>query len=115
MRNRIKIIEFPVFSNFIVHVEVTEELEKAVGKYPSIADMSNETDNEQMDAITGYDGGKVCFIFIRPDGSVGTRAHEGFHGVENMMNAFGVKLEGETPAYHIGYVVDHIFKLFRKR
>ena len=114
MRNRIDIIEFPVFSDFIIHVEVTNDLGKTAEKYPSIADIAGEID-DRTDAVTLYANGKVCFIFLQPDASAGTVAHEAFHAVENMMSYFDMDLGGETSAYHIGYIVNRAFKLLRKK
>ena len=114
MKNRIEILEFPVFSNFTVHVEITQDIEKTIRKYPDIADMAGEDDRDS-DAVTVYGGGKMCFVFLNHDASVGTMAHEAFHVVENMMKLVGVKLKGEAPAYHIGYITERIFKLLRKR
>lgn len=107
-------IEFPVFSDFIIHFEVARDFKKAIKKYPSIEDMSTEEDNE-ADALTIYDGGQVCFIFVRPNVSTGTLAHESFHAVEHLLKRHGVKVEDETAAYHLGYVVDNAFRFLRKR
>jgi hypothetical protein len=114
MKNRIDLIEFPVFSDFIVHVEVTKDIQKATQKYPSVACSVDEIDNN-TDAVTLYANGKVCYIFLQPDASAGTVAHEAFHAVENMMSYFDMGLGGETSAYHIGYIVNRAFKLLRKR
>jgi hypothetical protein len=103
-----------VFSDFTVHVEVTEDIEKSIKKYPDIADMADESDSGS-DAITVYAGGKVCFVFLNPDASIGTAAHEAFHVVESLMKLVGIKLKGETPAYHIGYITERIVKCLRKR
>jgi hypothetical protein len=114
MKNRIDIVEFPVFSDFTVHIEVTNDLGKTAESYPEIADIANEI-NENTDAVTMYAQGKVCYIFLQPDASAGTVAHEAFHAVENMMNYFEMELSGETSAYHLGYIVNRAFKLLRKR
>jgi hypothetical protein len=115
MRNRIERIEFPVFSNFIVHAEVTEDIEKTMKKYPKIAEMSSVAADPLMDALTAYDGEKICYVFFHSDADVGTISHEAVHAVENMFECFNVDFKGETPAYHIGYIVKRIFNFMRKR
>jgi len=114
VKARFTTVEFPVFSDFIVHVEIARNFEKAVKKYPSIADLSQKED-EEADALTVYDGGQICFIFLKSNVSVGTIAHEAFHAVEHMMKRFDVKLKGETPAYHLGYLVNQIFRFVRNK
>jgi hypothetical protein len=114
VKNRIELIKFPVFSDFTVHVEITDDIEKSIKKYSDIADLADDSDSE-ADAITIYAGGKVCFVFLNPDASIGTAAHEAFHVVESMMKLVGIKLKGETPAYHIGYITERICKYLRKR
>lgn len=114
MKSRYTTIEFPVFSDFIIHFEVARDFKKAIKKYPGIADMSTEDDND-ADALTIYDGGQICFVFARPNASVGTLAHEAFHSVEHLLQRFGVKVEGEMAAYHLGYVVDKMFRFLRRK
>lgn len=114
MKNRIEIITFPVFSNFVIHVEVTKDIEKTIRKYPTIADMAHGSDND-ADAITVYNGGKYCYIFFHPDATFGTVAHESFHAVESLMKLVGIKMKGETPAYHIGYITERVVAFLRKK
>jgi hypothetical protein len=112
--SRYTTIEFPVFSDFIIHVEVAKNIEKAIGKYPSIADFSEE-DTGESDGVAVYDGGQVCFIFLKPNVSVGTIAHESWHAIEHMMERFNVRPEGEVIAYHLGYLVDKVFRFLRRK
>jgi hypothetical protein len=114
MKNRIDRIMFSVFSDFIVHVEITSDIQKSIKKYPHIADLAEKADADS-DGVTVYDEGQICYIFLKHDAAIGTIAHEAFHAVENMLKHFGVDFEGETPAYHIGYLVNRAFKFLRKR
>lgn len=114
MKNRYMTVEFPVFADFIIHIEVARDFKKAIKQYPGIEDMSTKEDND-ADALTIYDGGQMCFIFVRPNVSTGTLAHEAFHAVEHLLGRFGVKVEGETAAYHLGYVMDKAFRFLRKK
>lgn len=114
MRARFTTIEFPVFFNYIVHVEVTSDLKKSMLKYPPTKDILMEDDCK--DAITVH----VCdasfsFIFLHYTASVGTIAHESWHAVKHMLEYMGVELDSETVAYHLGYMVDKIFKFVRGR
>ena len=111
--SRFTTVEFPVFSDFTVHIEMSSDFEKSIIKYPSISDMVDKFD-EQADPLTIYDGGQVCFIFLRPNVSAGTIAHEAWHAVRNMFDCMGVE-DNETVAYHLGYLVDKIFKFVRRR
>jgi hypothetical protein len=113
-KNRVETIIFSVFSDFTVHIEVTKDIAKAIRQYPSIADMADKTDGE-ADGITLYNGNQLCFVFLSAGAPIGTLAHEAFHVVESMMTRYGIELEGETPAYHIGYLTERMFKFMRKR
>jgi hypothetical protein len=112
MKSKFTTVEFPVFSDFIVHIEITSDIVKSIKKYPGVADLAEEADNE-ADAVTVYDNGQICFIFLHHNVTVGTIAHEAFHVIEHMMKRFGVDLEGEAVAYHLGYLVDKIFRFIR--
>jgi hypothetical protein len=113
MRSKITTVEFPVFCHYIVHVEITSDIAKAVLKYPP-------TRKVEMDDFTG---GLVVhnvdepfsFLFLPYNASVGTIAHESWHVVKRMMNFTGVELDSETCAYHIGFLVDKIFRFVRGR
>src|SRR5579859_6803696 len=105
---RIITIEFPVFSDFIFHVEISKDFDKTIKKYPSIAHLSGDNDN--CDAVTLHSGGLVVFIFFHPNPSVGNIAHESWHALRHMFNTVGVELDSETVAYHLGFTVNSIFK-----
>ena len=111
MKSRFTIVEFPVFSDFIIHAEVTSDIHRSMEKYPGIVHLIDEV-NEDADGTTVTDD-QICFIFLKSNVSTGTIAHEAFHAIEYMMDRFGVELTGETVAYHLGYLVDRIFKLIR--
>jgi hypothetical protein len=114
MKSRFTTVEFPVFSDFTIHIEVASDFEKAVKKYPSIADVAGPEDH-LADALTIYDGGHVCFIFLKSNTSAGTVAHEAWHAIRHMMQRMGVELDNEGVAYHLSYLVDEIFKFLKRR
>ena len=70
-------------------------------------------DNEHCDAMTLHNDGPVIFVFLKSSASVGTIAHESWHAVRHMLGTLGVDLDSETVAYHLGYLVDKIFRFMR--
>ena len=114
MRPRFTTVEFPVFAGFIVHIEITKDIQKAIKKYPGIASIAGPEDDE-TDGTTVYDGGQVCFIFLKPNVSAGTIAHEAWHATRYMLKRVGAKLDSEVVAYHLGYIVDKSYQFLRGR
>lgn len=113
MRSRHTIIEFPVFSDYRVHVEVSSDIKKSMQKYPEIKHIDMD-DNTNAIAVH-EDDGNFSFIFFPYDVSVGTIAHESWHVIRNMMKFVGIELDSETVAYHLGYMVNHIVKFIKGR
>jgi hypothetical protein len=109
---RITTVEFPVFSDIIVHVELTNDFDKTLSKYPCIEHMTGN--NEDCEAMTVYGhSGCVIFMFLKPNVSVGTIAHESWHAIRAMFESIGVEIENETVAYHLGYLVNKVFRFVR--
>jgi hypothetical protein len=108
---RITTIEFPVFSDFIIHVETSNDFDKTLRKYPCIEHMQGN--NENCDAMTCHGCGPVIFIFLKPNASVGTIAHESWHAIRAMFKTLDIDLDSETVAYHLGYLVNQIFRFMR--
>lgn len=50
------------------------------------------------------------FIFFTEESTIGTISHEIFHALWQMFKYYGCKLENETFAYHLGYMLDDILK-----
>jgi hypothetical protein len=69
-------IEFPVFSNYIVHVEVTSNFEKAVKKYPATEVISDDDISNSAGITIFVRNSNLTFIFLKPNASVGVIAHE---------------------------------------
>ena len=116
-RDRFIIIEFPVFSSYCVHVEFTKDIQNTMRKYPSIEYTSwSDREDRDNDAVTvETDSKHMSFIFLKPSCSAGTVAHECWHAVHNMLETMGAELDNETVAYHLGYLVDQVTKLRKKR
>lgn len=115
MRSKVKHIIFPVFSDYSVHVEITSDLKRSMAKYPPTKAVF-ETVDVGCDGIAVHvDGENVAFIFLPYHASVGTIAHEAWHIIKAMMERMDVELDSETVAYHLGYLVDEIFRFMRGR
>ena len=115
MKSRFEIFDFPVFGGHFIHVEVAKDIRKAAAKYPTAKDLVAEMDEETF-AVTVTDTSKnMSFIFFPPSATPGDIAHEAWHAIRQMMIHKGVELDSETVAYHLGYLVDKIFKLMRRR
>ena len=111
-RNRFTIIEFPVFSNYWVHVEFASDIQAATKKYPATSCIDNL---EYTEALTVHSNEDCSFIFLKPNASAGTIAHESYHAIKRMFDIMDVKKQNEVVAYHLGYLVDEITKFKRHR
>jgi hypothetical protein len=116
MRSRITLIEFPVLSDYIVHVEITSDLEKSMRRYPPCQEAIDELKGDYAcDALTVHTDETFSFIFFPHNASVGTIAHEAWHVVNRMMSLLSIETDNEVVAYHLGYLVDKIFRFMRRR
>jgi len=113
VKSRFIVVKFPVFSDFVIHVETTKNFDKTIKKYPDILDAAG--DNEDADALTVYDGNFTAFIFLKPNASIEALADESWHAIRRMMIKMRVELDNEAVAYHLGYLVDKVFKFVRGR
>jgi hypothetical protein len=112
---------FPIPTlQYIIHVVVTDDFPKAM----KALDIRNNGRMENAGAITftpapNYDG--ESYIFIRKKGRSGERhgqlineiAHESWHVVRQMFRRAGAELENELVAYHLGYIVEHAYDIWR--
>src|SRR5277367_3651673 len=99
-KNKIIHIQFPVFCNYRVHVEITGDLAATCKKYPETTGVVIE----DTDAICIHvKGDSRSFVFIQFGCTPGTVAHESWHVVRRMMEYMGVELDNEVVAYHLGY------------
>ena len=114
-KTRHTIFEFPVFCHYIFHVEITSDIVKSLKKYPSCEKVEIDPDGNTGALTVHVLDDSFSFIFLQPNASVGTIAHESWHGVMRMMEYVGVDVDHETVAYHLGFLVDKIFGFLRKR
>lgn len=112
LKHDFEVVEFPVFADYCVHIEVTNDLRRAMDLYPATKVVPLEPG---VGAITVH---KVeenfSFIFLQYKSSVGDIAHECWHAVNRMLKSLGVELDSETVAYHLGYLVNRTCKLIHE-
>ena len=111
MRSRITFVEFPVFMDYLVHVELTSDVLKSMKKYPQTKDIPDDATTHAI-SIHVQDA-PLSMVFLPYNVSVGTIAHESWHVVKRMMGYCDVDLDSETVAYHLGYLVNKIFQFAR--
>jgi hypothetical protein len=113
VKSKIKIVRFPVFSNYTVHVEITSDIIKAMKKYKYTENIEG---CEAYDACSVHvENENMSFIFLPLDVNAGVVAHECYHVVHNIMEYVGAALDSEVIAYHLEYLVNEVFKLKRNR
>lgn len=100
-----KIVTFPVWSNYKVHIVFSEDIAGSLRKrYGKKADPRAG----EAGAMHRYDSDGHSHIFFKVgDAGTGTIAHECYHAVRAMMMSFADcdTMENETTAYHLGYLV----------
>jgi hypothetical protein len=106
------LIEFPVFGDYIVHVEEGKDF-VAMGQKYKIEGI--EDTDQTCDGLTVHKKGVgFSFIFFKPNPCFGNIAHEAYHAVRHMLRWSGCDLDNETVAYHLGYVVNCICSHLKK-
>lgn len=114
MKRRFTTVDFPVFCYYIVHIEVTSDLKKSMEKYPATKSIPLDSEFDNKGAWSVHvENEPVSFIFLPYNTSVGDIAHESWHVVHRMMRYVGVSPDSETVAYHLGYLVNQVFKFVR--
>ena len=106
-------VEFPVFSDYIVHVEITSDLKKSLSKYPQTEVIPDEESDHCEGMVVHDTDGCLSFLFLKHNASVGTIAHESWHVIKRMLDVMGVEIDSETTAYHLGYLVNKVFQFMR--
>jgi hypothetical protein len=112
MKNKISILTFSVFSGYGVHIELTKDLVKTISKYEDTKDIPLSMNTEAI--CIEIDKG-ISYMFLPYNPTPDIIAHESWHAVKNMMEFVGINLDSETVAYHLGFVVNEVHKLRRKK
>lgn len=103
---------FQVFSNFTLRVVIADDIE-AAAHYVADRDYTEDPTGELGDAVCiSSPAGGYANVFLKPDCSIGTIAHESYHAVHALMEFIGAYDE-EIIAYHLGFVVDAIVEFKR--
>jgi hypothetical protein len=108
LREKIKVVSFPVFDNYEITVVVTDNVK--LSRNSRSAAIGANLDKEMYGCHSSVSNGKA-FIFLERGVSPGIVAHECWHGVKRMLESKGAILENEVVAYHLEYLVDQISKL----
>lgn len=114
MKTRVTTVEFPVFSGYNVHVELTSDIKKSFKKYKYTRNL--DVDLEDTHAIVIHvEGTGLSMMFLPHNASVGTIAHESWHAVRRMMEHVGAEQDNEVMGYHLGYLSQKIYNFIRRR
>lgn len=115
IRSRLIVVEFPVLGNYMIHVEVYPNLKKLFKKYKATKGLWEKEDKRGEAFTINRSESHMSFIFLKPNVSNGTIAHESWHAIQNLFECVGAELENEMVAYHLGFLVDQICKLMRRK
>jgi hypothetical protein len=116
VKDRFTTIEFPVLSYYVVHVEITVDIRAAMKKYKNIKDLADEDfPGDNPACAVHVKGENFSFMFFRPNPSINAIAHESWHVVRRIMDHLGADLDNEMVAYHLGYLVEKVFKFVRRK
>ena len=107
-------IKLSVFHDYLINVEVAPNIEKALERYKDVFKIEGWGGEEETNAITVHENWE-SYIFLRPKATAGTIAHESWHVIAEIAEKTGMKLDDESAAYHLGFVVDKIHTYVRRR
>ena len=101
-----KVIRFPVWSNYDVHVIFTDDIIKSrMGRYGT----AGAAGSGQTGAMHSSTGDGHSHLFYKPAASAEIITHEAFHAIWQMFAWSGVdRWDNETTAYHLGHLVGKI-------
>jgi hypothetical protein len=112
MKSKHFLIEFPALSHYVVHVEISSDIKKSLLKYPPTKSIEME---ENTHGLAVHTDNAFSYIFLPYDTSAGDIAHEAWHVIRHMMEYLSIELDNEAVAYHLGYMVNKIFRFLRGR
>lgn len=106
-----KTYNISMYSNFKIHVIVTESYKEAIDKY--LKDFKIDIDLDKIGGLFIYHDSKPWegYILVSPDTPTSTIAHESFHATYRIMSSIGSELasESEEPyAYLLGYITNKV-------
>lgn len=106
----IKTVELPVW-HWTVQIVFTDNV-IAYGEHRGWKAEKEQTVN----AITlFFDDSLTSVLVFGNNPSPGTIAHEVWHAVRRMLTHMGAELDNEVVAYHLGYLVEEVYKAKKLR
>lgn len=101
-------IDIPVF-NYRVIVVITNSISASRDARDELLGETSHKLNKYVDGLHSYNEEEPdSYIFITPRTTNGVIAHEVFHVIWRVFEWVGAKLDNETIAYHLSYIVDEI-------
>jgi hypothetical protein len=110
-KERKKLITFPVFLNYKVHVIVSNNPDRSLQKLENAHKMivSNGKDFRAMHICLKEK--QTSYLLLPDDATAGEIAHECWHATRYIVNDWaGGGLDNEVVAYHLGYLVQEVYK-----
>lgn len=99
----------PVWSNYQVHVVFSEDVFSAFKFIEVRQRWRGNGPGDHCDAFhLSYPG--HSWLFYPYGAAPGTITHEAWHCIHKLLTFHGAELSEETIAYHLGYIVDRIYK-----
>jgi hypothetical protein len=110
VKNREKIVKFPVWGNYRIRVIVTADVKKYMAEHNSFCEVCMDEDQSDTNAVTLHRLGQSIIIFPA-EADMDTIAHESYHAIRQMLVSRDAELDNEVVAYHLGYLVNKVFDL----
>lgn len=109
MTNRRTKVLFPVFNGYEVRVILSQDV-KATGRR-----LNTDLEHAVAALVTNADKPKVSWLVLGPTGrDPGTIAHESAHAIKALFTCAGVRMDEETFAYHLDFLVGRIHKFVQR-
>lgn len=109
MRNKSTRVRFPVFNNHEVRVIVSRDIKRT--GYRLGIDLADC----RAAFVSDPEKCRRSWLVLGDLRDAGTVAHESSHAVRHMLKESGVRLDDETFAYHLDYLVRRIHKFLEGR
>ena len=108
LTNRQTDVRFPVFNGYVVRVIQSRDVKKTGQRLR--VDLSGAV----AAWVTDANKPKRGWLVLGPEPDEGTIAHEASHAIRALFNMHGVRMDDETFAYHLDYLVGRIHKFLKR-
>ena len=113
-----KTIKLGIYSGYKIHIIIADNICKARNKYhKELNGLIEEDDGFDGMHSYAYKNYNEAYIFLKPNVTHGTIAHESLHATFRITRMLGNKLNRgseESYTYLLGYIVDNISDMFIK-